>query len=101
MRTIAPLLFALLVIATPSLAAPTCKTLQGEVAKCGTQDAMPFGWTPTPEQMRERTEVAPADAKTVVTAIVWIALLLALIALMPDFQGPNGWDWDRQEDDRP
>ncbi len=35
----------------------------------------------------------------IVSAIAFIGGLLALIALMPDFQGQAGSGWDRQEDD--
>ena len=35
----------------------------------------------------------------VVSAIAFIGALMTLIALMPDFQGRKGADWDRQEDD--
>ncbi len=31
--------------------------------------------------------------------IAFIGAFLALIALMPDFQGPHNSGWDRQEDD--
>ena len=83
-------------------AAPICQTQEGHPAKCGTSDAMPLGWTPSPEQVQAWKEAGAANpnTKATVTALVWIALLLALIALMPDFQGRDKWDWDRQEDDR-
>jgi hypothetical protein len=34
-----------------------------------------------------------------VSAICFICGLFALIALMPDFDGSKGGDWDRQEGD--
>jgi len=35
----------------------------------------------------------------VLSGVAFVVALFALIALMPDFQGPRAHGWDRQEDD--
>ncbi|MES1156610.1 MAG: hypothetical protein ABUL73_02415 [Alphaproteobacteria bacterium] len=93
------LIFALafFALATPAAhAAPVCHTRAGEAAKCGTADAMPLGW--------RRTENAPLsesqkqDSLRQLTIVVCgMILFSSLIALLPDFDGARGADWDRQE----
>jgi hypothetical protein len=77
---------------SPALAAPTCQDRSGVTTRCGTNGGMPVGWT-APEWDRH---FAPADRGLIFKAVAGIVLVLALIALMPDFEGGH---WDREEDD--
>jgi hypothetical protein len=94
-------LAALPLFATAALAAPTCVDRNGDTIRCGTQNAMPVGWTPSPAQLLNRYSANSADsnANNVAKAICLIGLLLTLIALMPEFDGTHGSDWGQQEDD--
>ncbi len=85
------------------MAAPTCQNQSGDTVRCGTQDAMPVGWTASPAQFAARQLSRPpgAGASEIVTVIAVIALFLAMIALLPDFDGSRGEDWDPQEGDKP
>ena len=99
MRAATPILAALVLMLSGSgaLAAPTCLTAQGDMARCGTPRAMPVGWTPAAgAQIGRRTGEADAsdDAK-LIGLTVFLAGLFGLIALMPDFEGR----WDRQAGD--
>ena len=84
-----------------ALAAPTCQDGNGDTIRCGTPGAMPVGWTLSPQQRLERQPSGPLPPSTseVVEMICVIGMLLALIALMPEFDGGAG-DWDEQEGDR-
>jgi hypothetical protein len=91
----------LLFAAHDAQAAPTCQDKTGITTKCGTPGAMPVGWTPTPAQVLARESANPpgADGHELWQAVCVVALFLALIALLPDFDGSRAGDWDRQEDD--
>ena len=85
-----------------ALAAPTCQDGNGDTIKCGTPGAMPVGWTLSPRQRLERQPSIPLAPSTneMVELICVIGMLLALIALMPEFDGWGAGDWDEQEGDR-
>jgi hypothetical protein len=92
---------ALLALSCPARAAPTCQTLDGETAKCGTPGAMPVGWTPSPQQLLDRQVAADPgpSAEQLLNLAFFLGGLFALIALMPEFDGWGPGDWGRQEGD--
>jgi hypothetical protein len=57
---------------------------------------MPVGWS-LPDS--ERSAPPPGDTLVMWEAICTVAMFLALIAIMPEFDGRSDADWDRQEDD--
>ena len=88
---------ATVLIAAPAArAAPTCLDLQGRTVRCENPDAMPVGWTPSPEQRREWNLAHPGPSQTQLLE-VFLAILafFGVLALMPDFDDR----WDRQEND--
>lgn len=89
-------ILALLFAASPASAAPTCQDRNGGTIKCGVQGAMPVGWTPPPERLWDRQLSQPPGpgADTVLTALGILGLIFALIALLPEFDGSHGSDWD-------
>jgi len=89
---IAFLLIAPLLFAAPASAAPTCQDRGGNAVRCGTANAMPLGWT-APDWDRH---VVPTDKKEELKAIVFLLLLFALIALLPDFEQEQ-WDQEAEE----
>ena len=85
----------------PANAAPTCQDQTGGAIKCGVPGAMPVGWTASPgqrfeRQMHEGPDLSDGEQWALISLLV---SLFALIALMPQFDGRNGADWDRQEGD--
>jgi hypothetical protein len=92
----------LLIAAPGASAAPTCLDWQGDTIRCATPGAMPVGWTPPPQTLWER-QLAPREAPDtdrIIKVLLGIALFLAMIALLPEFDGsPAGGGWDRQEGD--
>jgi hypothetical protein len=98
------LVFATVLCASafPALAAPTCQDANGTTARCGSPGAMPIGWKlPDDEFLRRQAALGNvADPQTVVNAIALIAALLAILALLPDFDGRSDGDWDEQEGDK-
>jgi hypothetical protein len=93
---------ALLTAVPGASAAPTCVDRHGDTIRCATPGAMPVGWTPSPQILWERQLAAPQapDTGEIVKVLLGIALFLAMIALMPEFDGSRaGGGWDRQEDD--
>jgi hypothetical protein len=88
------LLIALM--AAPAMAAPTCQDRAGNTVRCGTQTAMPVGWTAPAEDRH----FAPADRSEEIKAVAILLLLFALIALLPDF-GQEQWDPHADETDKP
>ena len=100
------LLFALVMLigatAYPALAAPTCQDANGSAARCGMPNAMPLGWRlPDDEFHRRQTALGNVtDPHVLVDAIALIVSLFAVIALLPDFDGRSGEDWDEQEGDK-
>lgn len=87
--------------ASAALAAPTCNDALGHTVRCGTPGAMPVGWEPSPEVLAAREPEAPSEfSSTQMFGLVcFIGGLLALFALLPDFEDEKGGGWDRQEDD--
>ncbi len=96
-----PMLLAFLAMSPGAMAAPTCQDRDGLTARCGTEGAMPVGWTPSPQARWEREISPPPDQnlKELVKVIGGLALFFAMIALMPDFDGRRASDWDRQDSD--
>src|SRR5580698_10288129 len=95
-------LLALVVIATLSAApaaqaAPTCQDRNGDTIRCGTEGAMPVGWT-LPDEQRSRVVAArPAEPPADLFGLgLFLIGFFALLALLPDFDGK----WDPQERDR-
>ena len=96
------LVFATLIcVSAPALAAPTCQDANGSAARCGAANAMPLGWKlPDEEYTRRQTALGNVvDPHALLNAIALIASLLAIIALLPDFDGRSDGDWDEQEGD--
>ena len=60
---------------------------------------MPVGWTPSSEILWARQLSRPPGPglNEILKVIIGIGLLLAMIALLPDFDSAKGWD--RQEGD--
>ena len=89
---------AMLLAAPAALAAPTCQDKNGDTIRCGTPGAMPVGWTLPPEQRATK----PTDRSTskLLELICVMGVFFALLALMPEFEGRGGGDWDEQEGDR-
>ena len=85
----------------PAAAAPTCLTRAGVTVRCEDASAMPVGWR-LPEGERAAHDAMAAtvsDPNNGWRAAVLVALLLAMIALLPEFDGRQSADWDRQEGD--
>ncbi len=83
--------------ASAAVAAPTCVSVQGEMARCGAAGAMPVGWAP-PQAVsaaRRTGEADGSDVERLAGLGAFLAGLFGLIALMPDFEGR----WDRQHGD--
>lgn len=87
--------------AYPALAAPTCQDANGSAARCGASNAMPLGWKLPDDVFRQRQAALGnvADPRDILNAIGLIVALLAIIALLPDFDGRSDGDWDEQEGD--
>jgi hypothetical protein len=98
-----PLVLTLAALATTlaaapaARAAPTCHDAHGETRRCGTAGAMPVGWTP-PERPGIESPAGPTPMQ-VIGLVGAIGGLMALLALMPDFEGGPRDGWDRQEGD--
>jgi hypothetical protein len=86
---------------SPALAAPTCQNKDGDAIRCGTPGAMPVGWALPPAQFLERQTLKQKDSDQngFLKAVCLIGLLLAIIALMPEFDGTRAKDWGSQEGD--
>jgi hypothetical protein len=88
------ILLALALLATPVFAAPTCQDRNGDTIKCGAPGAMPVGWTlPDAEAWRLRLVHPETPAGDILKAVAGLALLFALIALLPRFDGRRDQDW--------
>ena len=102
MRAATPILAGLILTlsAAGALAAPTCLTARGDMARCGTPHAMPVGWTPAAGAGVGRTtgEADASDDGKLIGLTVFLAGVFGLIALMPDFEGR--WDREAGDDER-
>jgi len=85
--------------ASLAFGAPTCLDRSGITTRCATPGAMPVGWEPSPEQLREWELSRPPgpDRGQLLIAVSIITLLFSLIALMPKFDGSQGADWESQD----
>ena len=87
----------MLLTAHAALAAPTCQDRDGLTIRCGTNGAMPVGWS---LPFEERTFKPPAPSiGQLLKLILALGLLFTLIALLPEFDGNRSGDWDKQEGD--
>ena len=94
------LVFAFLLLSAPAaFAAPTCEDKNGDTIRCNTPGAMPVGWTPAPAVLLAKRNAAPDDTSKALEAAVIVTLFLAMIALLPEFDGTKSSDWARQESD--
>jgi hypothetical protein len=93
---------ALMLAPVSAVAAPTCQDRGGGTIRCGTPGAMPVGWTVLdhPSAATPPADTDLDDPAVVLKAICIVGMLLALIALMPEFDGRKDEDGDRQESDR-
>ena len=100
--TLAFAVAATLLTSSAALAAPTCQDKNGDTIRCGTQGAMPVGWTLSPQQRLERQISKPKYPSTneLLELIGVMGVFFALLALMPEFDGQNARDWGEQEGDR-
>src|SRR5260370_408222 len=93
---------ATLLIASEALAAPTCQDRNGETIRCGTQGAMPVGWSLSPQQrLEQQISKKPKYPSTneLLELIGVMGVYFTLLALMPEFDGQRTRDWGEQEDD--
>jgi hypothetical protein len=99
MRRLIPALAlaAALLSAPAAMAGPTCQDRNGDTIRCGTEGAMPVGWTLPARERAPAASEAPSPA-ALFGLICALGGVFALIALMPDFQGEQG-GWDRLEGD--
>ena len=96
MRPLILAAFVVVLVAPAALAAPACVDKNGDPIRCGARGAMPVGWSPPAAQLREKESVDPGWTN-LVRAFCVIGLLLAGIALLPEFDGADDTTWDRQE----
>jgi hypothetical protein len=88
-----------LLVSTPALAAPICFTRAGDTVHCEVKGAMPVGWKLSPDEaMRREMEQPRTPASSILKVAAGLALLFALIALLPEFDGARDQDWDAQEE---
>ncbi len=86
---------ALLLLSTPAFAAPICYDRKADMVHCDAPSAMPQGWVPAPETYRrwqERQPPAPAP-RVLAEGIIAFLAFLAMIALLPRFDGRRDADW--------
>ena len=88
------LILALLFAAPAAQAAPTCQDRNGDTIKCGVPGAMPVGWTPSPQQLWDRSAPRPSRG-VLLSAFGMVGLILALIALLPE---ADGWREEQDEE---
>jgi len=87
-----PIALLAMALATAAAAAPTCRTANGTTTRCGVAGAMPVGWRqPAGERLAQRD-----DGPTVgqlATLVIIVGGVIAIIALMPKFDG----DWEPRD----
>jgi hypothetical protein len=86
--------------APAALAAPTCLDRNGDTIRCGAAGAMPVGWTPSPRLLLEK-EMRPTNThwRELLEVFCGLGVFLALVALLPEFDGTRDRDWNEQEGD--
>jgi hypothetical protein len=101
MRPVVLAFVACLSTASAAFAAPTCSDAEGATVRCGTPGAMPVGWKPSAEVMEARRAAEPQGPSPtqMFGVLCFVGGLLALFALLPDFEDGKGGGWDREEDD--
>jgi len=92
---------ALLGAAPVARAGPTCEDRAGEAVRCEDPRAMPLGWTPPLEERLKHSDQGPPEPTALELGGVFalIAMLFALIALMPNFDGWAAGAGDKDSDD--
>ena len=85
---------------TPAVAGRTCFTPTGDMIRCNSPGAMPVLWKPSPQVMWER-ELGPKppgpSTAQLLAMFAGLVLFLAMIALLPDF---DGWQPDDDKNER-
>jgi len=96
--TLLALIAAGVLFAAPTaMAAPTCQDRNGDTIRCGTEGAMPVGWTlPAPQRLQVLAARPPVPEVNMVGLGLFLVGFFALLALLPDFDG----QWDPQERDK-
>jgi hypothetical protein len=94
---IAAAAMATLFAAGGAVAAPTCEDKTGLTIRCGTEGAMPVGWSLPAEQRPLRPG---ASASQILELICVLGVFFALMALLPDFESACAAEWDREEEGR-
>lgn len=99
-RLVVALMAASLIAAPMAQAAPCCWDKAGNPIRCGAPGAMPVGWSPSPQQRLNRDLANPigANVNQLLKAAYILGLFLAMIALMPEFDGTRAEDWDERDD---
>ena len=99
--TLTLVLACLIFAAAPAMAAPTCLTRNADTIRCGVPGAMPVGWKPSAQFLWDKEISRPAEQNldALAKVLCGLALVFAMIALMPKFDGTKAEDWDRQEGD--
>lgn len=94
MRRLLFLLFALM-LAAPATAAPICQNRLGDWVHCDAFGAMPLGWKVSDEAYTARvlSRTPPPERRELIALGVVLFSIFALIALLPEFDGSQGKDW--------
>jgi hypothetical protein len=89
------LVLVLLLWSLPAFAAPICFNHAGDTVHCNVPSAMPVGWEPSAEEHQRWLKKQPPTPSANVLLGTAIALLafLAMIGLMPEFDGRDDDDW--------
>lgn len=98
MRRMLFILFALM-LAAPARAAPICQSRLGDWVHCDAPGAMPLGWK-VPDDVytaRVLSRTPPAQRRDFIDLGAVLLSLFALIALLPEFDGSQGKDWQDRD----
>jgi hypothetical protein len=86
-RTLVALITAVTLLAAPAaMAAPTCQDANGYTIRCGTQGAMPVGWTLPLEQRLEQGRTSPVEPLQLLRVICVLGIYFCLLAMLPEFE---------------